>query len=1605
MSWCVGLFRRWNNLWKCFAMLTIMLCVTDGARAQNFDPAGGSPPFVTAVTGQFDQLNLPSGNILLEFPVRSKAGKYPTTFSLVGNSHAYIGPPPQNSNYTGAWQVSSGFYGMLSGSALASNVGARAFATYIYSIGPCNNIPDYIYTNWVVQEANGTVHSFQPQGGGGGGVLVDSLGCQYPSSSGTTTDGSGYSITVHTSTAGFNTTLYDKSGNLLEANSLPASCNGQVYCATDSDGISMYGGTGINTGGPIVDTLGQTVINATLNRPTGSSWQDKYQYADASNNTQTVQVNWTQINTYTAFNCPNIAEVSPAMYDYPTSITYPDGETFLFSYESIGSGSTTGRIASITYPQGGKVSYTYSGVICAMQTGYPSQITRTVNDNNGNVNQWTYQISGLDSTYGRTVTETDPAGNVTVVYYGGVCNSQGTICWNNTGPTQRLFYQGSASASHLVSEQVICYDGANSSANSCIHPSFTSSSFPITQTDTYTYPAGPNGALGSPSDVQIKYDTYGNVTSTATYDYGVAFPPSGTPLTTTTTVYNTGNSCGTLSISAIKDRPCSITVSGPSGTVSQTNYTYNSAGHPVQTSRLVSGSTYLTSSASYNANGTIASATDVNQAVTNFYYNGTGGCTNLLLTSTVLPVNSLTMSQTWNCSGGVLTSSTDNNSTTNYGYVNQSGVADPMWRRLSTTDPLGNTTWNTFNTASLPFTQETSLTFNSNNSTVDTLTTFDGIGRTTVVQKRQAPNSSNFDSTQYIYGWTANVGELTKTSMPYVGARGSLAPGGTAFTTSQRDALGRTQSVTDGGGGTTNYQYTFQDVLVTAGPAPSGENTKRKQFEYDGAKRLKSVCELTTMSGSGTCGQVSSATGFWTQYSHDALGNLSGISQNAQGSPIQNRSFTYDGWGRLTSESHPESGSVTYLYDSSNSNGCVANYPGDLVQIIKASGLAVCFYYDPLHRLTDAGNNNEGASFNQNPCKRFRYDNNSGVLSNRPSGLLNTLGRVAEVETDDCTHYGTQSLTDEWFGYDGNGRNTDVYESTPHSGGYYHTTAGYWANGVIQSLGGVGQQSSYSYGVDGEGRPYSATQGSTNFVHSTTYNTASRPLTISLEGSDNDTYGYDPNTGRMTGYNFTVAGKSMVGTLNWNANGTLQQLAITDGFNSSGTQTCNYGASGVAGYDDLGRLVSANCAPVWSQGFSYDPFGNITKSGSITWMPGYNQSTNRYTLAGTSYDADGNLLKDTFHSYAWSAYGKATGIDFSACGTNGTCFTYDALDRVVENNFSGAYSEIEYSPVGKVAVMNGGTQLQAYVPLPGGAIMSPSPDSFWHTDWMGSVRLASTASSHSVTLDRAFAPFGEMYNTVIGGISNQAFATLTRNTISDEYDTPNRELHPNQGRWISPDPLGLGAGDPTTPQTWNRYAYVANNPLSYTDPFGLGQCDDQGHCTATGTGCFDGMPSWSCLVYEGIPLGENWANFLCSIGWCSSSTQSQPQSAPPKSDRPIKIHGKWCGPNWTGGKVGEYDPAVDESGGYQDPTDQLDAACMQHDMCYSSCRQANPCNPASRSSCFAGCDRRLSNGADNLPYTKSNYVSKTAIDLLMFFRGSDLPPFRPDPYANQAKCQ
>lgn len=69
------------------------------------------------------------------------------------------------------------------------------------------------------------------------------------------------------------------------------------------------------------------------------------------------------------------------------------------------------------------------------------------------------------------------------------------------------------------------------------------------------------------------------------------------------------------------------------------------------------------------------------------------------------------------------------------------------------------------------------------------------------------------------------------------------------------------------------------------------------------------------------------------------------------------------------------------------------------------------------------------------------------------------------------------------------------------------------------------------------------------------------------------------------------------------------------------------------------------------------------------------------------------------------------------------------------------------------------------------------------------------------------------------------------------YDFPARE-YGIQGRWPSPDPTGISSVQTTDPQTWNRYSYVRNNPLTLIDPTGthLDDCDAWFGCGSGGGG-------------------------------------------------------------------------------------------------------------------------------------------------------------------------
>jgi RHS repeat-associated protein len=593
--------------------------------------------------------------------------------------------------------------------------------------------------------------------------------------------------------------------------------------------------------------------------------------------------------------------------------------------------------------------------------------------------------------------------------------------------------------------------------------------------------------------------------------------------------------------------------------------------------------------------------------------------------------------------------------------------------------------------------------------------------------------------------------------------------------------------------------------LQVLGPTP---RTFSKQIESDALGRVTSICEISSsLPGVGTCTQTSRATGWWTKYDYSSTSSTHSmtVTQNAQSSPTQTRTYTYDAANRLTQEVNPENGTVSYTYDTMPT-GCPSSgtsYTGDLVAITKNGTLSNCFKYDKLHRKTFAGKTGP-------TCRHFIYDSATvnGMIMSYPAG------RLAEAKTDNCS---STAYTDEGFSYDTRGNQTDFYESTPNSGAYYHVGATFWANGTLETLSGLSLPV-LTYNPDGMGRvaSVSASKWTTPVASGVSYNAFSEPTSAAFGSSDVASFSYNGNTGNMTKATETINGSAVSETTSWGLNRTVVSTVTNNTINTADNKTCNYT------YNDVAVLASIKCGSGnWGQTFTYDAFGNVTKavpSGytGLAWQPGYSPSTNRYTLSGTSYDTNGNLLADTFHNYTWDQnHGDMLTLDSAS-------MTYDAFGRQVEMTNGSTHTQFVYAFGKRLAIMNGQTETNAFVPLVGGTdgqYNSSGIVAYRVSDWRGS-RIIGSSPSRTYTQGADYAPFGETEWSI--GSGQKVFAEISADTVFDESDAHARKQHPTQGRWVSPDPVSLSAVDPTNPQTWNRYAYVANSPLDTINPSGTG---------------------------------------------------------------------------------------------------------------------------------------------------------------------------------------
>jgi RHS repeat-associated protein len=809
------------------------------------------------------------------------------------------------------------------------------------------------------------------------------------------------------------------------------------------------------------------------------------------------------------------------------------------------------------------------------------------------------------------------------------------------------------------------------------------------------------------------------------------------------------------------------------------------------------------------------------------------------------------------------------------------------------TDAAGNNVLYSYPTGAAPNSSSLSMSFNGGSSAIGGFTTTDGLGRVSIRQRPQGANSSTYDSTAYSYD---SRGRLNcSTSVPYSAVLGSYsAPNSANGVCRAYDALDRTAQWTDPGGGTVTTAYNLNDATQTTGPAPSGENVKQRSYEYNGAGQITSVCEVTTLAGSGSCSQNTAHTGYLTKYTYQAS-RLVQTKQNAQAT-AQTRTTQYDGLGRVTSETIPEwsagtgvAGTMNYIYDSDS--GCNSSSTGDLIKTVDNSSNLTCRTYDSRHRVLNVSVPS-GPYSGVTPNMYYVYD----AATYDGTAMRNAAGNLAEA----YTMSGSTLMSDLFFsrsfstsGATSGGAIMQLWEKTPNSSGYYQTTDTSFPNGALGLRHTNYGVPDVSYGIDGEGRPKTATDTTNNYnlVTGASFNTAGTATSISYGNGDSDSFGFDSGTNRPTSLLYTITGNSpftVTTNLTWNANWSLQQMQIIDTNDSSKNQICTYSA------DDLRRIASVNCGSnTWAQNFAYDAFGNINKNGvgnATSYIAAYSPITNQVS-GGPSYDSNGNQLNSTgLSSISWNAAGVPVSVTPLSGGS--ISGTYDALGRLVETTSGGTTKQFLYgSSSEKVAVVQGSTLIRGTIALPGGETAlynaSSGPPIIRHKDWLGSSRLATTWA-HVVQSKTAYAPFGETYNET--GTADRSFTgqdqdTVTGSVATGIYDYLFRKYDPAAGRWLSPDPSGWGAVSLEDPQSLNRYAYVENQPLNAVDIAGLDYCvsSDGSYFDAGGGGCGDWQRQSGPPAPPPPPTSSdcNSANTVCVNGGNPPAPPDPPPPDPP----------------------------------------------------------------------------------------------------------------------------
>ncbi|HKW75803.1 MAG TPA: RHS repeat-associated core domain-containing protein, partial [Terriglobales bacterium] len=555
----------------------------------------------------------------------------------------------------------------------------------------------------------------------------------------------------------------------------------------------------------------------------------------------------------------------------------------------------------------------------------------------------------------------------------------------------------------------------------------------------------------------------------------------------------------------------------------------------------------------------------------------------------------------------------------------------------------------------------------------------------------------------------------------------------------------------------------------------------------------------TTLAG----GQAIDPTGInhpnSTQYSYNAMGLLTQVTEGQQV-----RKFNYDSLGRLASQTLPEKLNLgdTFTYTDF---GAVATRTD-------ARGVKATYTYDNLDRVSSI------VYSDGTPTITYTYG---------AAGAPNfAAGRVTKI---------TDGAGSESYQYDAMGRVitcTRVIGANTYVTSYSYTGDGRMASMTYPSGRVVTDQ------YDGIGRLMQVGTGGSSLLNISSYNAAGQALGFTYGNGTQATFTY--NAQLQVASILYGSSTSPILSLSYDWGG-----ATDDGVLMEVTDNANSARSTSYSYDQLRRLVQAQTvdlasANTWKLQFTYDRYGNRltqTPAGGTASMPpnqvAVDPTTNRITTSGYSYDADGDVTAEGGHAYTYDAEHRLFQVD----GITNS-YAYDGSGQRVNRNgnyyiYAGGHVIAEYA--------NGATAASPtteYIYAHGKRVATIAAGATTYHYWDHTSIRSSANSTGDVVRTYGHYPFGETWYET-GTVDKWKFTTYERDTESG-LDYAMARFHSSRmGRFMSLDPWPATRHNP---QSWNRYAYAQNNPISLVDPSGMDVCDDspaEEDCGSGGAGSED----------------------------------------------------------------------------------------------------------------------------------------------------------------------